>query len=69
VRWRETVELLAREGAGTFVEVGPGKVLSGLVRQTAPQTRSLNVEDAASLEATRAALAESGHAEGLTSGG
>ena len=68
VRWRETVELLAREGTGTFVEIGPGKVLSGLVRQTAPQTRALNVEDAASLEATRAALADSGQAEGKTAG-
>ena len=60
VRWRESVELLAREGVDTFVEVGPGKVLSGLVRQTAPQVRGLNVEDSASLEATRAALAETG---------
>jgi [acyl-carrier-protein] S-malonyltransferase len=61
VRWRETVELLAREDVGLFVEFGPGKVLSGLVRQTAPQARTLNVEDAQSLEATRAALdAESG---------
>jgi [acyl-carrier-protein] S-malonyltransferase len=51
------VELLAREGVDTFVEVGPGKVLTGLVRQTAPQARGLNVEDAASLEAARAALA------------
>jgi [acyl-carrier-protein] S-malonyltransferase len=68
VRWRETVELLAREGAGAFVEVGPGKVLSGLVRQCAPQSRALNVEDAASLEATRAALADAGQAEGRTAG-
>jgi [acyl-carrier-protein] S-malonyltransferase len=57
VRWRESVELLAREGVETFVEIGPGKVLSGLVRQTAPRSRCLNVEDAASLEATHAALA------------
>ena len=56
VRWRESVELLARAGVETFVEVGPGKVLSGLVRQCAPQARALNVEDAASLEAARAAL-------------
>jgi [acyl-carrier-protein] S-malonyltransferase len=64
VRWRESVELLAREGVDTFVEIGPGKVLSGLVRQTAPQSRALNVEDAASLEATRAALFSSGRAGG-----
>ncbi len=47
VRWQESLELMAREGAETFVEVGPGKVLSGLVRQTLPRARSLNVEDAA----------------------
>jgi [acyl-carrier-protein] S-malonyltransferase len=64
VRWRESVELLAREGVGLFVEMGPGKVLSGLVRQTAAQARALNVEDAQSLEATRASLA----AEGGTGG-
>ena len=68
VRWRETVELLAREGVETFVEVGPGKVLGGLVRQTAPQSRALNVEDASSLESARAALAESGHAGGRAAG-
>ena len=37
----------------------PEQVLTGLVRQTAPQARGLNVEDAASLGATRAALSES----------
>ena len=57
VRWRESVELLAREGVGTFVEVGPGKVLSGLVRQTAPESRCLNVGDAAGLRAAPDALA------------
>jgi [acyl-carrier-protein] S-malonyltransferase len=57
VRWRESVELLARRGVETFVEVGPGKVLSGLVRQTAPASRCLNVEDPASLRAAREALA------------
>src|SRR5919205_714018 len=58
VRWRESVELLARGGVDTFIEVGPGKVLCGLVRQTAPQARCLNVEDGASLGATSDALAE-----------
>ncbi len=56
VRWLESIEVLAHEGAGTFVEVGPGKVLSGLVRQTAAGARCLNVEDSASLAATAEAL-------------
>ncbi|HEX8189938.1 MAG TPA: ACP S-malonyltransferase, partial [Pyrinomonadaceae bacterium] len=60
VRWRETLELLTREGVGTFVEVGPGKVLSGLVRQTAPDARAANVENAASLGAALAALTGAG---------
>jgi [acyl-carrier-protein] S-malonyltransferase len=64
VRWRETVEFLAREGVETFMEVGAGKVLGGLVRQTAPQARTLNVENAASLDAALAALVDSVHAGG-----
>ena len=68
VRWRETVELLAREGVETFMEVGAGKVLGGLVRQTAPQARTLNVENAASLDAALAALADSIHAGGRAAG-
>jgi [acyl-carrier-protein] S-malonyltransferase len=56
VRWRETLELLMGEGVDVFVELGPGKVLSGLVRHTVPQARGLNVEDTASLGAARAAL-------------
>jgi [acyl-carrier-protein] S-malonyltransferase len=57
VRWLESMQLLINEGARTFVEVGPGKVLSGLMRQTNRDVSCLNVEDAASLEATLAALA------------
>lgn len=57
VRWRESIELLLREDVGTFVEVGPGKVLSGLVRQISPDVTCLNVEDSASIDATREALA------------
>jgi len=58
VRWQESLELLIQEGVETFVEVGPGKVLSGLLRQVKRDAgRSLNVEDEATLMATRAALA------------
>jgi len=65
VRWREAIERLASEhGVKTFVEVGPGKVLAGLVRQIAPDVRCLNVEDGASLAAARGMLAEHSAASG-----
>lgn len=62
VRWRESVELLSREGVETFVEVGPGKVLSGLVRQTVSEARCLGIEDAATLRAAAEALAAASEA-------
>ncbi len=49
VRWHESVTYLVGQGVYTFTEVGPGKVLSGLVRQIDRSVRCLNVEDAASL--------------------
>jgi [acyl-carrier-protein] S-malonyltransferase len=58
VRWQESVEHLAREGVTTFVEVGPGKVLSGLVRRIARGARTLNVDSPESLDAALAALEE-----------
>jgi [acyl-carrier-protein] S-malonyltransferase len=56
VRWEEVVTRLGKEGVGTFIEVGPGRVLSGLIRRIAPDTAVLNVEDRTSLEATLKAL-------------
>ncbi|CAN5666337.1 ACP S-malonyltransferase [soil metagenome] len=52
VRWLESIELLIRQGIDTFVEVGPGRVLSGLMRQINREVKSLNVEDTASLKST-----------------
>src|SRR5215813_7889885 len=57
VRWLESVEFLSNHGVQTFIEIGPGKVLSGLVRQINRELRCLNVEDESSLRATREALA------------
>jgi [acyl-carrier-protein] S-malonyltransferase len=57
VRWQESVERLAGEGVTTFVEVGPGTVLGGLVRRTVKGARVLSVDAPASLEATLGALA------------
>ena len=58
VRWQESVERLVKEGVDTFVEVGPGTVLSGLVKKIDRGVRVLGVDDPASLEATAAALQE-----------
>jgi len=57
VRWVECMQLLIAQGVTHYVEVGPGKVLCGLMRQIDRAQTCLNVEDAASLEKTLAALA------------
>jgi [acyl-carrier-protein] S-malonyltransferase len=57
VRWQESIELLVREGVTTFVEIGPGTVLSGLVRKIHREARVMSVEDPASLEKAVGALA------------
>lgn len=57
VRWLESVEFLINQGVQTFIEIGPGKVLSGLVRQIDRSVRCVNIEDEASLCAAREGLA------------
>jgi [acyl-carrier-protein] S-malonyltransferase len=56
VRWIECIQELSRQGVTRVVEVGPGKVLSGLVKRIAPEIESFQVSDPASLEKTLAAL-------------
>jgi [acyl-carrier-protein] S-malonyltransferase len=51
------MEFIKSRGIETVVEVGPGTVLSGLAKRVSRDWRILNVEDAASLEKTVAALA------------
>jgi len=51
VRWEESVRLLIDERVNTFVEVGPGRVLTGLLRQIERSAGALNVEDEKSLVA------------------
>ena len=50
VRWQETVQRLMDEGVRTFVEVGPGKVLLGMIRSIDKSVTMLNVEDEKSME-------------------
>jgi len=52
VRWLESVENLVASGVDTFVEIGPGKVLSGLVRQINRDVRTMNVDSFESLRST-----------------
>ncbi len=56
VRWVECEQKLIAQGATHFVEVGPGRVLCGLMRQLDRSQTCLNVEDIASLDKTLAAL-------------
>ena len=52
VRWEESVKMMAQLGVMTFVEVGPGTVLTGLIKRIVPGAQTLNVNDPKSLEAT-----------------
>ena len=56
VRWLESIQFLMSAGINTAVEIGPGKVLCGLMRQISREVKCLNVEDADSLNSSRAAL-------------
>jgi len=57
VKWEEVVRRLLSEGVDTFVEVGPGRVLSGLIRKIERGARSLSVSDPEGVERAVAALA------------
>lgn len=50
VRWDESVACMAELGVGRFIEIGPGKVLSGLIKRIAKGATAQNVEDVASLK-------------------
>ena len=56
VRWVESVQAMEKAGVTKVVELGPGRVLCGLVKRIAKSVEQLNVEDPASLEKTLAAL-------------
>jgi len=66
VRWEECMRELLEQGVSTFVEVGPGRVLCGLLRQIDRSVHCFNVEDEKSLQTTLEKLAQ---AEGETAEG
>jgi len=52
VLWQRTIENMAGDGFDTFIEAGPGKTLSGLIKKIAPDVRVFNVSDIPSLDNT-----------------
>jgi [acyl-carrier-protein] S-malonyltransferase len=61
VRWEDVVRRLASAGVRAYVEVGPGTVLSGLVRKIQRDARVANLESPGDLEAVEALIRETGH--------
>jgi [acyl-carrier-protein] S-malonyltransferase len=53
VQWQRSVEYMANAGVNTFIELGPGQVLTGLVSRIAPGARLLNIDGVAAIEAAR----------------
>lgn len=50
--WEDSIRVIVDSGIDTFIEVGPGKVLSGLIKRIEPSVKVFNVEDMKSLENT-----------------
>ena len=55
VRWQATIEFMAGEGVTTYIELGPGKVLTGLVKRMQRDSLVRNINDLASLNESKAA--------------
>jgi [acyl-carrier-protein] S-malonyltransferase len=52
VMWEDSIRLMLEQGVDTFIEIGPGKVLSGFMKKINKEARSFNIEDLNSLEKT-----------------
>ena len=58
VRWYNTIEYMLAQGVDTFIEIGPGKALSGMLKKIQRSATALNIYDAETLEQTLAQLKE-----------
>ncbi len=56
--WEDSIKVIVESGVNAFIEVGPGKVLSGLIKRIEPEAKIFNVEDRDSLEKTLISLGE-----------
>jgi [acyl-carrier-protein] S-malonyltransferase len=53
VQWQPTVEYMLAEGVSTFIEIGPGRVLSGLIKRISREVQVLNISDPESIKAAK----------------
>ena len=60
VRWQQTIENMIAAGVDTFVELGAGKTLSGLIRKTSANVRVFNVEKVEDIEKLREGIVHEG---------
>jgi [acyl-carrier-protein] S-malonyltransferase len=58
VRWQQSIEKMLADGVTLFVEIGPGKVLTNLVKRIAKEVERVNVETPSDIEAARSAIAK-----------
>lgn len=58
VRWEESIIKISQEGCGTFLEIGPGKVLKGLLRRINPELTVYNIETTEDIKKSLAAYTE-----------
>lgn len=63
VRMQQDLEALAKAGVDTFIEIGPGKIMSGFVKKTLTDVEILNVETLADIETVSARIKEKAEAE------
>ena len=59
VMWEHSIRKMAEMGVSVFIEIGPGKVLSGLVKRILPEATTFNVYDVESFESMKAAFSDS----------
>jgi [acyl-carrier-protein] S-malonyltransferase len=50
VQWQQTIEYMVRRGVNTFIEIGPGRVLTGLIKRINREVKTVNIGDLAAVE-------------------
>jgi [acyl-carrier-protein] S-malonyltransferase len=54
IQWQRSIEYMVNEGVSTFIELGPGRVLSGLIKRINKDVKTLNIGDANAIKNIKA---------------